>query len=205
MAFTLYYSPGACSLAPHIVLLEAGLPFELRKVDLSTHEVASGENYFQVNPKGYVPALQLATGETLTEAGVILQYLADQQTEGQLAPRWGTMERYRLLEVLNFIATEIHKTFAPLFNPRITPEWRSWQTDLLASRFTYVNGILDKQEFFAGPQFSIADAYLYTVLTWADLHKVGLERWPSLEQYKMSLQSRPSIVAAHRAEGTAVE
>jgi glutathione S-transferase len=133
----LYFAAGACSMAPHIVLHEAGYPFDLESVDLAMKQTASGEDYTRINPKGYVPALRLDNGEVLTEVAVVLQYLADQKPES-LAPKTGTMERYRLMEWLNFVSSEIHKQFAPFFNPKITAEWKANQLDLLGRRFDYL-------------------------------------------------------------------
>src|ERR687887_814205 len=142
----LYFAPGACSMAPHIVLREAGYTFDLEKVDLTKKQTASGEDYTQINPKGYVPALRLSNGEVLTEAAVTLQYLADQKPESRLAPKMGTMERYRLMEWLNFTSSEIHKQFGPLFNPKITQEWKENQLDLLSRRFDYLTERLKRRD-----------------------------------------------------------
>jgi glutathione S-transferase len=203
MALTLYYYPGACSLAPHIVLREAEYAFELERVDLARHTLASGESYLAINSNGYVPALRLDDGEILTEAGVIVQYLADQAPERELAPRFGTMQRYRLMEKLNFITGEIHKAFSPLFNPKITDEWKNNQLELLARRFDYVDGVLQKEGFITGSRYSVADAYLYAVLRWSGQFGISLARWPSLEQYRAKLESRPAVAAALHAEGLA--
>lgn len=197
----LYYSPGACSLAPHIVLREAGYPFDLEKVDLGSKKTASGENYAKVNPKGYVPALKLDDGQILTEAGVVLQYLADQKPESGLAPKLGTLERYRLMEWLNFISTEIHKQFAPLFKPNITPEWRENQINALAQRFEFLSEKLDGSDYLTGDRFTIADAYLFTVLSWSKLLKVDLGKWQKLGDYVARVGSRPAVKEAMKAEG----
>ena len=157
----LYFAAGACSMAPHIVLREAAYTFDLESVDLATKRTASGEDYTRINPKGYVPALRLDNGEVLTEAAVILQYLADQKPESGLAPKMGTMERYRLMEWLNFVSSEIHKQFGPLFNPQITAEWKANQLDLLGRRFDYLTERLNGMSYLMGDQFTVVDAYLF--------------------------------------------
>lgn len=197
----LYYSPGACSLAPHIVLRQAGYQFDLEKVDLGSKKTASGENYADVNPKGYVPALKLDDGQILTEAGVVLQYLADQKPESGLAPKLGTMERYRLMEWLNFISTEIHKQFAPLFKSNIPLEWRQNQVNTLAQRFEFLSEQLGGNDYLTGDRFTIADAYLFTVLGWSKLLNVDLDRWQKLGSYLVRVGSRPAVKEAMKAEG----
>lgn len=196
----LYFAPGACSLAPHIALREAGLPVELDKVDLRTRRTASGADYTQINPKGYVPALRLDDGTVLTEAGVILQYIADRQP-GTLAPAFGTLERYRLMEWLNFLATEIHKQFSPLFNPKITPEWKDDQLQRLSGRFELLARHLAERPYLLGQAFSIADAYLFTLLRWTKLFDIDLSKWPALQDYVARIEARPAVQAALRAEG----
>jgi glutathione S-transferase len=199
----LYFAPGACSLATHIVLREAGYTFDLEKVDLAKKQTASGEDYTQINPKGYVPALRLGNGEVLTEAAVTLQYLADQKPESGLAPKTGTMERYRLMEWLNFTSSEIHKQFGPLFNPKITQEWKENQLDLLSRRFDYLTERLKGKPYLMGEQFTVADAYLFTVLNWSNLFKVDLGKWPTLKDYITNVAARPAVREAMRAEGLA--
>lgn len=197
----LYYAPGACSMAPHIALREAGLTFELEKVDLANRRTSKGTDYAGINPKGYVPALRLDSGEILTEVAVILQFLADRQPESGLAPPCGTLERYRLMEWLNFISSEIHKQLGPLFNPRINPEWRDSQVTLLGRRFTYLSESMDKNPYLLGDRFSAADAYLFTVLRWCEPLHVNLGRWPGLEGYLARVASRPAVKEALDAEG----
>lgn len=197
----LYFTPAACSLAPHIVLREMDAAFELEKVDLDKKRTAGGEDFNRINPKGYVPTLRLDDGETLTEVAVILQYLADRKPESGLAPPPGTMERYRLMEWLNFIATEIHKQFAPLFNPRITAEWKTNQFNLLARRFDYLSERLDGRSYLMGETFRVADAYLFTVLNWSNLLHVDMAKWPLLQAYQARVAERPAVRAALRAEG----
>ena len=197
----LYFAAGACSMAPHIVLREAAYTFDLERVDLAKKQTASGEDYTRINPKGYVPALRLDNGEVLTEVAVILQYLVDQKPESGLAPKTGTMERYRLMEWLNFTSSEIHKQFGPLFNPKITQEWKENQLDLLSRRFDYLTERLKGKPYLMGEQFTVADAYLFTVLNWSNLFKVDLGKWPTLKDYITHVAARPAVREAMRAEG----
>lgn len=197
----LYFLPGACSLSPHIILREAAIPFELEKVDRATKRTASGEDYLQVNPRGYVPALKLGDGQVLTEGPAIVQYLADQKPESGLAPKAGTMERYRLMEWLNFTTSELHKQFSPLFNPKITPDWKQNQLELLAKRFDYVEANLKGKSFIMGERFTVADAYLFTVLSWSNYQKIDLSKWPNIKDYLARVAARPAVKDAMRAEG----
>lgn len=197
----LYYSPGACSLAVHIVLREADFEFELDKVDLREKKTASGEDYNLVNAKGYVPALRLDDGQVLTENAVLLQYVADQKLQAGLAPPWGSMERYRLMEWLSFISTEIHKTLGALFNPKITPEWRENQVALFGRRADWLAEKLANRHYLLGDRFSVADGYLFTVLRWCQLHKVDTSRWPVLNDFQQRVAHRPAVQAAMEAEG----
>jgi glutathione S-transferase len=199
----LYYRPGTCSFAAHIILREAGLPFDLDKLDKTTQRTAGGEDFTAVNPKGYVPALRLDDGQVLTEGVVILQYLADQKPESGLAPRAGTLERYRLMEWLNFVATEIHKTFSPLFRPNITPQLREGQLNLLARRLDYVERHLADKPYLMGESFSVADAYLFTVLNWCHNFDIDLGQWPKIKDYVARIAVRPSVRAAKKAESPA--
>lgn len=197
----LYYYPGACSLAAHIVLREAGYDFELDQVDLASKTTASGEDYRQVNPKGYVPALRLDDGQVLTEDAVILQYLADLNPAAHLAPAAGGLECYRELEWLNFIATEIHKTLGALFNPRITPEWKEQQIALFGRRAAWLSRQLGDRPYLMGENYSIADAYLFTVLGWCRHFDIDLGSWPNLSAYMARIAARPAVQAAMEAEG----
>lgn len=197
----LYFVPGTCSLAPHIVLREAGFSFELDKMDPATRRTAGGEDYLQINPKGYVPALRLDNGQVLTEVGVVLQYLADQKPDTGLAPAAGTLERYRLMEWLSFVSSEIHKTFSPLFNPKITPEMREDRLNLLGRRLDVLAAGLGGKPYLMGEKFSIADAYLFTVLNWSHRLQVDLGKWPTLQNYMSRVSGRPSVLAAMKAEG----
>lgn len=189
-------------MAPHIILREAGYDFDLESVDLVNKHTASEEDFMSINPKGYVPALQLDDGEILTEVATILQYLADQKPESGLALKAGKMEqRYRLMEWLNFISSEIHKQFAPLFNPKITPEWREHQISQLAKRFDYLSEQLNGNPYLMGEQFSVADAYLFTVLNWSRKFKVDLGKWPKLQDYMRRIENRPAVQQTMKAEG----
>jgi len=197
----LYFYPGACSMAPHMVLRETGYSFDLDRVDLAKKQTAAGEDYSKVNPKGYVPALRLDDGQILTEAAVILQYLADHKPESGLAPTAGTLERYRLMEWLNFIAAEMHKALGALFNPKITPEWKDDRIALFGQRCDYVTRALDGKPYLMGEKFSVADAYLFTILGWARLFKLDLSKWPALQSYANRIAARPAVQEAMKAEG----
>jgi glutathione S-transferase len=197
----LYYTPGACSMAVNITLHESGQKFDLVKVDLSQHKTEGGEDYYRINPKGYVPALKLDNGEVLTEDAVLLQYVADQKPEASLAPKAGTMERYRLLEWLNFISSEMHKTLGALFNPGITPEWKEDRIALFGRRCDYLVKALGSKPYLMGDKFTIADAYLFTILGWANYFKLDMGRWPALRQYADRIAARPAVQEAMKAEG----
>ena len=197
----LYYSPGACSMAVHIVLIEGGFSFDKEQVDLATKKTADGTDFTSINPNGYVPALALNNGEVLTEAAVILAYLADQVPERKLAPAAGSMERYRLQEKLNFITTELHKGFGSLFNPAMPEEWREQVKQGLGKRLAYIAGQLENRQYLLGGEFSIADAYLFTILGWSKLVNVDLSPWPVLAEYSARIAQRPAVQAAMKAEG----
>lgn len=197
----LYYSPGACSLAPHIALLEAGYAYDLEKVDIPNKKTASGADYWQINPKGYVPALQLDDGTVLSEVGVILQYLADQRPAAGLAPAAGTMARYHLMEWLNFVATEVHKSIGALFNPKMTPEMKVVQQGVIERRLNALDKMMAGKPYLMGDAFSVADAYLYTVLNWTRIHKIDLAPWPNIVAFMARVAARPQVQAAMRAEG----
>lgn len=196
----LYYTPGACSQAPHIALHELDLHFAAVKVDLATHKLPDGSDYYSVNPKGYVPFLVLDDGTTISEAHVILQYIADQKP-GTLAPEFGSIERWKLMESLGFIATEIHKGFGPLWSPQTPAEVRERTVKALGNRFTLVSEILGKQPYLTGKEFTIADAYLFVVLNWTNVHKIDLSPWPALKAYQARIAARPAVQAALREEG----
>lgn len=197
----LYYSPGACSMAPHIVLREAGYAFDAEKVDIPNKKTASGADFWKINPKGYVPALQLDNGEVLTEVGVICQYLADQKPEAKLAPKLGTMERYHLMEMLNFCASEIHKQIGAMFNPKMTPEMKEVQLGVIERRFNALEKLLEGKEYAMGDAFSVADAYLFTVLNWTRMHKIDLDKWPNIKAFMAKVVARPAVQETLKAEG----
>ncbi|RTK98045.1 MAG: glutathione transferase GstA [Neisseriaceae bacterium] len=196
----LYYSPGTCSLSPQIALSEAGIGVELIKVDLKAKTTASGADYLAINPKGYVPALQLDSGEVLTEGPALLQYIADLAPASNLAPANGTLARTRLQETLNFISTEIHKGFSPLFNPAAPAEWKTVVRDNLGKRFDYLSTWLDKQPYLQGETFTVADGYLFTVLGWCRWVDIDLGKWPVLTAYCARVAERPKVQAALAAQ-----
>lgn len=200
----LYFSPAACSFSPHIALREAGLDFELVKVDLKTHKlVADGSDFAKINPKGYVPVLQLDDGSVLTEGPAIVQYIADRKPEAGLAPQAGTFERYRLQEWLGYINSEIHKGFGPLFNPKTPDETKATTRENLSRRLAYVADHLAKNDYLLGKQFSVADGYLFTVLNWGQWTGVDIAQWPALAAFQERVGSRPSVQAARAAEAAA--
>ena len=198
---TLYYAPGACSLAPHIALREAGLPFDMKKVSTRTKEMEDGGDYRSVNPLGYVPALTLPDGTLMTEAPVILQYVADQAPEKALAPANGTRERYTLQSILNFIATELHKSFSPLFNPNLADDAKAVFRARVLDRFKWVDSKLAGKDWLMGDRFSVADAYLFTVSNWAKPMAVDLTGLDSLLALRKRAAQRPAVQAALQAEG----
>ena len=196
----LYFSPGACSLSPHIVLHELGLPVETIAVDLRSKVMAGGGDFRAVNPKGYVPVLQLDDGAVLTEGPAIVQYLADRKPEAGLAPANGSFERYRLQEWLNFISTELHKQFSPLFNPDSSDAVKAAQRKRLAERFDFLAQTLGSQDWLLAGGYSVADAYLFTVLTWTAYVGFDLAPWPALQAYMARVQARPAVAATLAAE-----
>jgi glutathione S-transferase len=197
----LYYSPGACSLSPHIVLAEAGLPYTLEKTDLAAKKTAAGVDYLTINSKGSVPALQLDDGRVLTEGPAVVQYLADLKPESGLAPRAGTFERYRLMELLNYLTSEVHKGFTPLFNAKASADWKATALANLEKKFTWLAGLLAGKKYLMGDTFSVADAYLYTMLRWTKILKIDLERWPELAAYLARVAERPKVHQALEEEG----
>ena len=197
----LFYTPGACSLSPHIALLEAGLPFSLVKVDLNNKKLESGDDFDGVSGKGYVPALELDDGQVLTEGPAIVQYISDRNPSAGLAPAAGTMERYRLQEWLNFITSELHKGLGSMFNPTQTPEWKEAVTTKLGQRLDWLTAQLKGDQYLMGARFSVADAYLFTILSWAKPLSFDLSKWPALEQYVARVGARPKVVEAMKAEG----
>jgi glutathione S-transferase len=197
----LYYTPGACSHAVHVALREAGLTFELERVDLLAKTTASGADYLAVNPKGYVPALRLDDGALLTEVAVLLQYVADRKPESGLAPPAGTMARYRLQEWLNYISSELHKGLGQFFNPKLPAETRPAVMPRLEQRLGLVASQLDGAPYLMGEQYSVADSYLYTILGWGPALKVDLGAWPALGAFSARVRARPAVQAARAAEG----
>ncbi|WP_017463194.1 glutathione transferase GstA [Dyella ginsengisoli] len=197
----LYYLPGACSLSPNIVAHELGITLTLDKVDGKTKLTASGENFLEVNPKGYVPAIRLDDGEVLTEGPAIVQYLADLKPESGLAPPNGTLARYRLQEILTYINSEVHKTFSPLFNPATSDEARAERVDYLKRRYGYIESILSRQPYLMGDHFSVADAYLFVVTNWSRVIKLDLSEFPALLAFQKRVGERPAVQAAMREEG----
>ena len=197
----LYYSPGACSLAPHIVARETGHAFDLVKVDIPNKKTEDGGDYWKINPKGYVPALQLDDGQIVTEVGVICQYLADQKPQSDVISKCGTMARYREMESLNFVSTEIHKQIGALFNPQMTPEMKQVQLGVIERRLNALEKLLEGKQFVAGNKFTVADAYLFTVARWTDMHKIDLGKWPNVKAFMDRVGARPKVQEAMKAEG----
>ncbi|HWX68013.1 MAG TPA: glutathione transferase GstA [Rhodanobacter sp.] len=197
----LYYSSGACSLSPHIVALEAGIALQLEKVDGKAKRTETGADFWQINPKGYVPALVLDNGELLTEGPAIVQYLADLKPESGLAPANGTLARYRLQEMLGYINSELHKTYSPLFKPETPAEVRQERKDYLRKRYMLLEGVLTKQPWLLGEHFTVADAYLFTVNNWAKHVDLDLSEFTALAAFQQRVAARPSVQAAMEAEG----
>lgn len=197
----LYYSPGACSMAPHIVANELGFQLDMEKVDVPTKKTETGADYWSVNVKGYVPALKLDDGTVLTEVGVIIQYLADQKPESGLTARPATMERYRQMEAVNFVATEVHKQFGALFNPKMTPEMKEVQHGTIGRRLDALEKMLAGKEYLANNKFSVADAYLFTVLNWSGGLKIDLAKWPNIKAFHARIGTRPAVQKTLKEEG----
>jgi glutathione S-transferase len=197
----LYYSPGACSLSPHIALREAGLPFDAVLASTKTHKLADGTDFYTLNPKGYVPLLELDNGERLSEGPAIVQYIADLAPESGLAPPAGTMARYRLIEWLNFITSELHKGFSPLFNPAMPEEGKALYRTKLQDRFRWVDSQLEGRDYLLGDSFTVADGYLFTVAGWGHLVGVDLSTYTRLGAFLARVRARPAVQAALRAEG----
>jgi glutathione S-transferase len=197
----LYFSPGACSLSPHIALREAGLKFDLEKTDLKAKKTASGTDFLTINPKGYVPALQLDNGKVLTEGPAIVQYIADQKPESGLAPKAGSFERYELQEWLNFITSEVHKPVGSLFNPAMTADYKPVVLALIDKRLTWIDGQLQGKQYLMGDTFTVADAYLFTVLRWTGFFNIDLGKYPAIKSYFARVAERPAVKEALAAEG----
>ncbi|MHA7846966.1 glutathione transferase GstA [Serratia sp. D1N4] len=197
----LFYKAGACSLSPHIILREAGLDFTAEKVDLAQKKTESGADYLAINPKGQVPALVLDDGSLLTEGVAIVQYLADRVPDRNLIPAPGTLSRYHAIEWLNYVATELHKGFSPLFNPQTPDEYKVMVRAKLESQFSYLDSVLEKQHYLLGQRFSVADAYLFTILGWAFHMQFDVKKYAHLSAYYERVAARPAVEATLRAEG----
>jgi len=197
----LFYSPGACSLSPNIVAHEAGIELRLQKVDTKTKTVANAGDYWSINPKGYVPALELDNGEILTEGPTIVQYLADLKPQAGLAPAAGTLERFRVQEMLGYINSEIHKTYSMLFKPNLPADVRAEREEYLLRRYELLDQKLAGRQYLFGDHFTIADAYLFTVMRWAPAVKVDLSRFTNLQGFLERVGARPGVRAALKAEG----
>lgn len=201
----LYFSAGACSLSPHIVLQELGLPYELVRVDMMTKRTSEGQDFFTVNAKGAVATLQLDDGRILTEGPAIVQYLADLKPEAKLAPANGTFERAQLQEWLNFISSELHGGVSPMFNPELPEKAREIIKAKLLKRIASVEPTLAKQEYLLASGFSVADAFLFTILSWMPYFSIDIAQWPGIAAHSKRVEARPSVVAAREAEAKAPE
>jgi glutathione S-transferase len=197
----LYYSPGACSLSPHIVARELGIPVELKKVNVKDKTIEDGGDYWKINARGYVPALELDNGQVLTEGPAIIQYLADQKPEAGLAPKNGSLERYRLQEWLNFLTSEIHKGFSPLFKPNTPEEYKKIAKENLANRFKWLDEQLAGKDYLSGKQFTVADAYAFVLLGWTKPTQIDLSQWPNLQAFHRRVAARPKVKEAMQVEG----
>jgi glutathione S-transferase len=197
----LYFSPLACSLASRITVYEAGAEANFHRVDTKAGRTADGADYRAINPKGYVPALELENGAVLTEGPAIVQYIADQASGKQLLPAAGSADHYKMLEWLNYIGTELHKNFGPLFNPATSEDAKAAARTLLGKRFGYVAEMLEGRDYLVGERFSVADAYLFTVANWAKVVRLDLSPWPQLEAFQERIAARPAVQQAMRDEG----
>ena len=197
----LYYAPGACSLSPHIVAREAGLNIQLQKVNTKDKSMEGGGDFWKINARGYVPVLELDNGERLTEGPAIVQYLADQKPESGLAPKAGTIERYRLQEWLNFLTSEVHKKFSPLFKPNTPEDYKPIAKENLASRFNWINEQLAGKDYLMGKQFTVADAYLFVLTNWTRPTQIDLGKWPNIAAFQKRVAARPKVKEAMQAEG----
>jgi glutathione S-transferase len=197
----LYYAPGACSLSPHIVTRELGIPVELKKVNTKDKTMEGGGDFWKVNARGYVPVLELDNGQVLTEGPAIVQYLADQKPDAGLAPKNGTIERYRLQEWLNFLTSEVHKQFSPLFKPNTPDDYKFIAKQNIATRFDWLDKQLEGKDYLMGKQFTVADAYLFVLLNWTRPTQIDLSKWPNLGAYQKRVAARPKVKEALQAEG----
>lgn len=198
---TLYFSPGACSLSPHIALREAGLTFDLEQVNTKEKKTKSGDDYWKINPKGYVPAMKLPDGYVLTEGPAIVQYIADQRPKSHLAPENGSPERYKFQELLNYISTEVHKGFSPLFNPATPAEYKKIVIENLGKKFAFLDKQLEGKEYLTGSHFTVADAYLFTVANWGNFVQFDLSPYPNVKAFQARVAARPKVQEALKAEG----
>jgi len=199
----LYFAPGACSLSPHIVLRESGAQFDLEQVNNQEKKTKSGTDYWTINPKGQVPVLELDNGERLTEGPVIVQYIADKQPASGLVPPAGTPERYRVQEWLNFTTSELHKTFGPIFRPTTPDAYKVISKENLGKRFDWLNQQLAGRQYLMGDKFTVADAYLFTILRWSSRVDIDLAKWPNLKAYADRVAARPKVQEAMKVEGLA--
>ena len=197
----LYYSPGACSLSPHIVARELGINVELKKVNTKDKSMEGGGDFWSVNAKGYVPTLELDNGQRLTEGPVIVQYLADQKPAAGLAPACGSIDRYRVQEWLNFTTSELHKSFGPIFRPTTPAAYKALSKENLGKRFDWLDKHLAGKDYLMGKQFSVADAYLFTLSNWTKPTQIDLAKWPNLLAYNKRVAARPKVKEAMQAEG----
>jgi len=197
----LYFSPGACSLATHIVLRELGLPVDLKRVDTKTKKTVDDADFYAVNSKGAVPALKLDNGQVLTEGVVLMQYLVDQKGDSTLLPKFGSPERYRVLEWLNYITSEVHKAYTPLWNPTADPKVKEYALANLEKKLDWTNKQLAGKKFLTGDNFTVADGYLYTVINWSFFLGMNLDKWPALKEFHARVAARPAVQAALEAEG----
>jgi glutathione S-transferase len=197
----LYYAPGACSLAPHIVLRELGKKFDLEKVDMGTKKTDGGKDFNKINAKSYVPTLEIKKGEVLTEGATILQYLADKAKATKLLPKAGTMARYRAMETLTFISSELHKSIGSLFNKAMPEAGRQITIERVTKRLDYVNDLLAKNKFMTGKSYGVADAYAFTVINWCNMVGIDLAKWKNISRFMYVVAKRPAVQAAMKAEG----
>ena len=197
----LYFSPGSCSLSPHIVLREAGYKFDLEQVNNQEKKTKSGVDYWTINGKGQVPVLELDNGERITEGAVIVQYLADQKPAAELAPAAGTMERVRVQEWLNFVGSELHKTYAPIFRPTTPDAYKVLAKENLGKRLEWLNKQLAGKQYLTGNKFTVADAYLFTVLRWSPRINFDIDKWPNVKAFVDRIAARPKVQEAMKAEG----
>lgn len=202
----LYFTPGACSLAPHILLREAGLPFDLVRVDLTAHKIKDGgADYYALNPKGSVPLLELDSGERLTEGPVIAQWICDRAQRTDLMPAAGTMARYRVMEWQNYITAELHKSYGPLFRPDFPEDAKQWQRAMLRKKYEFVDAALQSNDYLTGSSFTAADAYLFVVTNWASLASVSIQDLENLQRFVKRVYGREAVQAAMKAEGLPVK